>query len=105
MSSTSIKLPKAHSNVGVNCVPPNDFVIGTWHRSVNITYKLLPADSAGLQKLDDLVQYQGTNSEKIKSVQGLHTATPGNPGAWDWRGRGWLMIASSHWECLGSWVR
>ncbi|KAJ5424650.1 hypothetical protein N7445_010623 [Penicillium cf. griseofulvum] len=45
-------------------------------RSVNITYKLLPADSAGLQKLDDLVQYQGTNSEKIKSVQGLHTATP-----------------------------
>lgn len=27
--------------------------------------------------------------------------TPGAPGAWDWRGRCWLVIASSHGECLG----
>jgi hypothetical protein len=25
---------------------------------------------------------------------------PGAPGAWDWRRRGWLVIASSHWEYL-----
>jgi hypothetical protein len=113
MSSISIKPPKVHSTTGPNCVPPNDSIIGTWHvthstlplwknkRNVNITYKLLPADSSGVQKLDDLVQYQGIDSGKIKSVHGIDTPTPGNPGAWDWRGKGWLMIASSHWECLG----
>ncbi|KAJ5593253.1 hypothetical protein N7537_010157 [Penicillium hordei] len=113
MSSISIKLPKVHGSQGANSVPPNDFIIGTWHvtysslplwkgkRNVNITYKLLPADAAGVHKIDDLVQYQSIGSEKIKSVHGVDTPTPGNPGAWDWRGKGWLMIASSHWECLG----
>jgi hypothetical protein len=70
-------------------------------RNVNITYSLPPADSAGVQKIDDLVQYQAVGSEKIKSVHGIDTPTPGTPGAWDWRSKGWLMIASSHWECLG----
>ncbi|KGO78284.1 hypothetical protein PITC_058970 [Penicillium italicum] len=113
MSSILIGPPKVHSSTGTNPVPTNDFIIGTWHvthsslplwkdkRNVNITYKLLPADSAGVQKIDDLVQYQAVNSEKIKSVHGVDTPTPGHPGAWDWRGKGWLMIASSHWECLG----
>jgi hypothetical protein len=31
----------------------------------------------------------------------IDTPTPGAPGAWDWCGRGGLVIASSHWECLG----
>ncbi|KAJ5371853.1 Calycin [Penicillium concentricum] len=113
MSSISLRPPKIYASEEANSVPPNDFIIGTWHvthstlplwkdkRNVNITYKLLPADSAGILKLDDLVQYQGIDSEKIKSVHGVDTPTPGNPGAWDWRGKGWLMIASSHWECLG----
>jgi hypothetical protein len=51
--------------------------------------------------MDDLVQYQAIGSDKIKSVHGVDTPSPGNQGAWDWRGKGWLMIASSHWECLG----
>jgi hypothetical protein len=29
------------------------------------------------------------------------TDTPAGPGAWNWRGNGWLVIASSHWEVLG----
>ncbi|EKV06481.1 Calycin [Penicillium digitatum] len=113
MSSISIRLPNVYDGAGANSTPSNDFITGTWHvthsslslwkgkRNVNITYKLLPTDSAGVQKIDDLVQYQAINSEKIKSVHGVDTPTPGNPGAWDWRGKGWLMIASSHWECLG----
>lgn len=112
MSSISIRLPKTHSHEAAKQVP-TDFIVGTWHvthsslplwkgkRNVNITYKLLPADSAGIQKIDDLVQYQAVGSETIKTVHGVDTPTPGTPGAWDWRGRGWLMIASSHWECLG----
>jgi len=34
-----------------------------------------------------------------KSIKGVDT--PDGHGGWDWRGRGWLKIASSHWEVLG----
>ncbi|KAJ5781166.1 hypothetical protein N7457_006326 [Penicillium paradoxum] len=113
MNPIPVRPPKVYTSEVDQCPPTNDFIIGTWHvthsslplwkgkRNVNITYKLLPADAAGIQKIDDLVQYQAIDSEKIKSVHGVDTPAPDNPGAWDWRGRGWLMIASSHWECLG----
>ncbi|KAJ5585022.1 uncharacterized protein N7459_004822 [Penicillium hispanicum] len=109
-----IGLPKAFAGKGEKCVPPtNDWLIGTWHvthsslplwkgkRNVNITYQTLPPDSAGVVKIDDRVRYQAVGSDKIKSVHGVDSPTPGDPGAWDWRGKGWLVIASSHWECLG----
>ncbi|CAG7955840.1 unnamed protein product [Penicillium salamii] len=112
MTSISIELPQVHSNQKSQCCPSNEFITGCWHvthsslplwkgkRNVNITYKPLPIES-GIQKIDDLVQYQAINSDKIKSVHGIDTPTPDSPGAWDWRGKGWLVIASSHWECLG----
>ncbi|PYH96718.1 hypothetical protein BO71DRAFT_396844 [Aspergillus ellipticus CBS 707.79] len=109
-----VGLPRIHASKGNKCVPPtNDFLIGTWHvthsslplwqgkRNVNITYETLPVDSSGVIKINDIVRYQSIGSEKVKSVHGVDTPTPGDPGAWDWRGKGWLMIASSHWECLG----
>lgn len=34
-----------------------------------------------------------------KSIKGINT--PDGEGAWNWRGRGWLKIATSHWEVLG----
>ncbi|CAL5865895.1 uncharacterized protein PFLUO_LOCUS101 [Penicillium psychrofluorescens] len=113
-SSITLGLPKIYASKGDKCVPPvNDWIIGTWHvthsslplwkgkRNVNITYEILPTDSSGVTKIDDLVKYQAIGSDKIKSVHGVDTPSPGNPGAWDWRGKGWLMIASSHWECMG----
>ncbi len=36
-----------------------------------------------------------------KSIKGVDTPVPGYEAAWNWRGRGWLKIASSHWEVLG----
>ena len=114
-SPVVIGLPSVYAGQeSPKCVPPsNECLMGTWHvthsslplwkgkRNVNITYDLLPSDSSGVAKIDDLVRYQAIGSDKIKSVHGVDTPTPGNPGAWDWRGKGWLMIASSHWECLG----
>lgn len=113
-TSPTIGLPSVYANEKNKCVPPtNDFLIGTWHvthsslplwkgkRNVNITYQLLSADDPAEAKLDDLVKYQAIDSEKVKSVHGVDTPTSGNPGAWDWRGKGWLVIATSHWECLG----
>ena len=37
----------------------------------------------------------------MKTINGIDTASGGDAGAWDWRGKGWLKIASSHWEILG----
>ena len=34
-----------------------------------------------------------------KSIKGIDT--PDGVGAWNWRGKGWLKIATSHWEILG----
>lgn len=113
-SDLNIGVPQIYANKGKKCDPPADgFIVGTWHvthsslplwknkRNVNITYELLPG-SSGVTKLDDLVRYQALGSDSVKSVHGVDTPSPGNPGAWDWRGKGWLMIASSHWELLGS---
>lgn len=111
-SNIELGPPTIHAKDGKKLVPPTtEFLLGTWHvthsslplwkgkRNVNITYKNM--ESSNGTKIDDLVQYQAIGSDKIKSVHGVDTATPGNQGAWDWRGKGWLMIASSHWECLG----
>lgn len=89
-SKLTIGLPKVYASEGNKCVPPtNDFLAGTWHvthstlpmwkdkRNVNITYTTLPADSSGVVKIDDLVKYQGINSEKIKSVNGVDTPSAG----------------------------
>ncbi|KAJ5740162.1 hypothetical protein N7493_000034 [Penicillium malachiteum] len=89
-SQLTIGLPKIYASKGTKCVPPtNDFLAGTWHvthstlpmwkdkRNVNITYTILSADSSGVVKIDDLVSYQGVNSEKVKTVQGIDTPSPG----------------------------
>lgn len=34
-------------------------------------------------------------------MKGLDKAAGSSRGEWDWRGRGWLKIAGSHWEVLG----
>ena len=73
-------------------------------RNVAITYEKLPppasSDAHQPDKFKDIVSYQTLSSDKVKTVNGISTAS-GSTGAWDWRGKGWLMIASSHWEILG----
>ncbi|MCJ1374168.1 hypothetical protein MMC20_005400 [Loxospora ochrophaea] len=86
-------------------VPPSPQQLsGTWYvthstlpmwkskRNVTITYKELDAG------LDDLVSYQSLNSDKVKTVHGVDKTSA---SGWDWRGKGWLVIATSHWEVLG----
>ncbi|KAJ8695575.1 hypothetical protein PTI98_008165 [Pleurotus ostreatus] len=100
-------------------VPPNvAFLEGTWNvvhstlpmwrskRNVRITYTPLsgPSSDGGPQRIDDLVTYQSIGSDKVQSVRGIDTAVIGGGAdgwAWHWRGKGWLMIASSRWEVLG----
>jgi hypothetical protein len=88
--------------------PPLPWLLGTWHvthstlpiwkkaRNVSITYTPLASSP---EKLDDLVTYQSLTGDKLKTVSG--TDTPAGSVAWNWRGNGWLIIVSSHWEVLG----
>ncbi|KAF7554501.1 hypothetical protein G7Z17_g2871 [Cylindrodendrum hubeiense] len=72
-------------------------------RNVRITYKLLPANSNGFPRLDDVVEYEPSNKEGVlKSVAGIDTQAPdGSASSWNWRGKGWLLPITSHWEVLG----
>ena len=99
-------------------LPTTDWLLGTWHvthstlpmwsskRNVTITYKPLPptpstTSQGTTDRLDDIVSYQSLTSDTFKTVNGIDTASGKDTGAWDWRGKGWLKIASSHWEVLG----
>lgn len=77
-------------------------------RNVRIEYTPLPPSSSSIPKgntdqLDDLVSYQSLKDDKVSIVRGVDKASGAGSdrGEWDWRGRGWLKIASSHWEILG----
>lgn len=77
-------------------------------RNVRIKYTPLPPSHSGIEqsntdRLDDHVTYQDLKHDKISTIDGVDTAagTETGRGEWDWRGKGWLKIASSHWEILG----
>ena len=75
-------------------------------RNVTITYTPLPPSTSspaldGTNKLDDLVSYQSLTSDKVKTLAGIDTANGKDTGTWGWRGKGMLMLVSSHWEVLG----
>ncbi|EKD14066.1 hypothetical protein MBM_07743 [Drepanopeziza brunnea f. sp. 'multigermtubi' MB_m1] len=84
-------------------------------RNVRITYKLLSSPSppssgagaGGRTLIDDEVCSEPLESGWVTAVmqprciRGVDTPVPGLEGGWRWRGRGWLRVASSHWEILG----
>ncbi|KAK5112995.1 hypothetical protein LTR85_011017 [Meristemomyces frigidus] len=92
----------------------------TWHvthstlpmwkskRNVRIQYKPLEPSSPSIVKentdrLDDLVSYQSLDGDKVHTINGVDkcSSSGGARGEWDWRGKGMLKVASSHWEVLG----
>ncbi len=90
--------------------PPVAFLQGVWlvthstlpmwksNRNVTITYRSLDNNA---EVLDDLVEYQPLKSDKRKRVEGVDTPDAETKGAYSWRGRGFLKVASSHWQVLG----
>lgn len=98
--------------------PSLEFLERTWHvthstlpmwkskRNVQIKYTRLPPSSpdrtsAVTDRLDDTVTYQPLHKDQLQTVHGIDKAAGNGLGEWDWRGCGWLKIASSHWEILG----
>lgn len=81
-------------------------------RNVHIQYTPLPPSISTFAKgdtdrIDDVVTYQSLTAEKISTLHGVDKlsvsscANGNSRDAWDWRGKGWLKIAGSHWEVLG----
>ncbi|GAP87921.1 hypothetical protein SAMD00023353_1600780 [Rosellinia necatrix] len=98
--------------------PSTEWLSGTWAvthstlsmwgsaQNVRITYTprqpAAGADGNGPAVNDNLVEYENKGGRGgVKRVLGVEKPDPAVPGAWNWRGRGLLMIASSHWEVLG----
>ena len=76
-------------------------------RNVRIQYTPLDPSSPLMTKentdrIDDLVTYQSLKGEKISKIEGIDkVAGAGDSrGEWDWRGKGLLKVAGSHWEVL-----
>lgn len=121
MADVVLRVPSSVAGVASNPAgdaPSLDWMVGTWHVThatlpmwkskcnVRITYTALsPTGAAAHPRVDDLVEYQVPGNPKVKSVHGTSTSDPkenlGECWAWQWRGHGWLMIASSNWEILG----
>lgn len=83
-----------------------------WKKNRNVVITYTPIPSTTPPQIDDLVTYQPLNSTSIKTVKGVDkpfsvpntsTSVESDPAsmAYNWRGKGWLMIASSKWEILG----
>lgn len=77
-------------------------------RNVRITYTPLEPSTPSLGKeetdrLDDHVTYQSLDKDKVSSVHGVDKVSGDGEsrGEWDWRGKGLLKVAGSHWEVLG----
>lgn len=85
-----------------------------WKKSRNVCIKYTPIAGTSPAQIDDEVSYQSLGSTNIKTIVGVdkpfevpNTAASATEGgevgsiAYNWRGKGWLMIASSKWEILG----
>ncbi|KAH8598282.1 hypothetical protein B0O99DRAFT_507198 [Bisporella sp. PMI_857] len=95
--------------------PPLEWLEGAWSvthstlpmwrkaKNVRITYKIIPPSTPnGPELLDDIVSSEPTARTLLPQPKEIHGVdTPDGQGGWDWRGKGWLKVASSHWEVLG----
>ncbi|KAF7303291.1 RFX-type winged-helix domain-containing protein [Mycena kentingensis (nom. inval.)] len=71
-------------------------------KNVRITYSPIPHEPE--TTFDDLVEYNDRTAKPgsaPSTVKGIDRLKAGATGQWKWRGKGLLMIASSHWQLLG----
>ena len=116
-SQITLRLPTVYAESNTlpgSTAPAPDWLAGRWYithsslplwkdkRDVAIDYTLLPADASGVSKVEDTTSYRPLDSTTVKTIRGADTPRDGrHQGIYDWRGYGWLKVASSHWEILG----
>lgn len=113
-----LRLPSTYSTspissyVGDFPLPSMDQISGSWYitrtsvpfwkdkRNATITFS--PAESTHATKiLNNITTYQTLSSNTTKSIHGTDRPSQSSAGHFEWRGHGWLRIASSRWEILG----
>lgn len=125
-SPVSLRLPTSFCNANVDSasqIPTTDQILGTWHiirtsvpfwidkRNPSVTFSApsiskttststSPSNSSP-SHLNNSTTYQALSSSNFKTVKGTDTPIPNQQGIYEWRGTGWLKIASSKWEILG----
>lgn len=85
-----------------------------WKKNRNVRITYTPIEGTSPVQIDDVVTYNPIGSDAVKTVHGVDkpfevpntAAAQEGDGqrasmAYHWRGKGWLMIASSKWEILG----
>ncbi|KAL8918022.1 MAG: hypothetical protein Q9208_007620 [Pyrenodesmia sp. 3 TL-2023] len=71
-------------------------------RNVKITYTPSASGNTSTQRVHDELTYQTLSSDQKKTIRGVNNVSPrGQPGAWDWRGSGWVKVVSNHLEIIG----
>ncbi|ORY12952.1 hypothetical protein BCR34DRAFT_562883 [Clohesyomyces aquaticus] len=122
-SPSSLPSTATTSHPSSTVVPPQlSWLEGSWNvthstlpmwrksRNVVITYKAI--SNTHPTQLNDTVTHQPLNSSTIKTISGVDKPfDPSNTSSeklndqaslgYTWRGKGWLMIATSKWEILG----
>lgn len=108
-SFSSLEHPDSNS---ASVLPTLDELVGTWQiirtsvpfwkdkKNPSVTFKK-PSSSVSAVYLENSTNYQPDSSSKIKTVSGTDTPVPNQQGIYEWRGLGFLKIASSKWEILG----
>ncbi|KAF3927686.1 hypothetical protein ABW21_db0203558 [Orbilia brochopaga] len=77
-------------------------------KNITITYSAVPSTPSAI---DDMIHYQSRSSDAtssstpapVKSIHGVDHPLTENPTdlSYKWRGKGWLMIATSRWQVVG----
>ncbi|KAK6354777.1 hypothetical protein TWF696_003913 [Orbilia brochopaga] len=77
-------------------------------KNITITYTSIPSTPSAI---DDMIHYQARSTTTaasstpapVKSIHGVDYPLTDNPTdlSYKWRGKGWLMIATSRWQVVG----
>lgn len=111
---STAKQPSDHRNPTIKWLAEEWHVthstLPMWKNKRNVRIKYTPLEPSvssipkdNTDRLDDLVSYQSLKSDKVSTISGIDkvSGTGDSRGEWDWRGKGWLKIAGSHWEVMG----
>jgi hypothetical protein len=102
-SSTAFTAPTAEWMEGTWSVTHSTLPMWRKAKNVRITYKKIsPVTPSCPILLDDEITSVPTAKTWMpqpKSIKGIDT--PDGEGGWNWRGKGMLKMATSHWEVLG----
>jgi len=72
-----------------------------WKNKTDVSITYTPKTASTPIQFLDQVSYTTQGSSDTSTITGTDTQLANHPTRFKWRGKGWLMIASSRWQLLG----